>query len=375
MGSVAVAGAAMTLGSTGDDGKPRRGEGRGSRFFVLGRKVWERLLTVQTANQLNLVVTFLVLLAGTGSDHRLTKWSLKACDEHTGLGKPRARRAVQELIAGGLVELVDGISRLTPQYRLPDIAEDEAPIFLPVQMVTGFNGEASILRRVRETGDPLLLRMLIDLYGLVDVDATYGVSIANLRLGSNNEKVARKITEVGVHGLWALDLDQTISASGTWCSPHRTATKSGDDWAEFFQRLKTLRNIGGLWFEPWLFESEALDAEPMFPIDFSVLYSTRDEDEVSVLSRLLVRIAQVMTQGREYLLERHASDILIPLPLHHQVPALRGVAKLRIEPDSPGCRLAFARRKAVIEARMSAYQGLLDDVGEGRFDRPLGAVA
>ena len=360
---------------TKTDGKGHRGRGRGSRFFVLGREVWARLQEIESANRLNLYLTFLVLLAGTGSDHRLTKWSMKACDEHVGLGKPRARRALEELVVGGLIERVEGASRLTPQYRLPDITGDENPIFLPVQMITGFKGEASVLRRVRETGDPLALRMLVDLYGLVQVDVTYGVPIGNVRQGANDEAGVRKIAEAGVYALWALQANQGLQASGDWTAVHCDKRRKGDEWGGFWERLKTLRDIGAVWFEPWLFESAALDAEPMFPVDFGVLYQDRDEDEASALSRLLVQIAHQMTEGREYLVENSAADIMVPLPLHHQTPAIRGVAKLRIEPDTPGCRMAYAQRMSLLADRKAAYERLLDDVIAGRFDRPLGAAA
>jgi len=365
----------MMESTTEEATKTLRGQGRGSRFFVLGRDPWDRLQTIPTTNRLNLYVTFLVLLAGTGSDHRLSKWSLKACDEHVGLGKPRARHAIEELVAGGLVERVEGISRLTPQYRLPDVSEDENPVFLPVQLVTGFKGEASVLRRIRETGDALALRMLVDLYGQVQLDATYAVPIASLRQGAKNEGGARKIAEAGVHALWAVELEQTHGAQGDWCAVHQTSAKAAEGWATFWERLKILQNVGALWFEPWLFESAALDAEPMFPVDFGVLYHHGDDDAAAALSRLLMQIAQHMTEGREYLLEKYANDIVVPLPLHHQTPALRGVAKLRIEPDTPGCRLAYARRMSLIEERTAAYERLLDDVLAGRFDRPLGAAA
>jgi hypothetical protein len=82
-----------------------------------------------------------------------------------------------------------------------------------------------------------------------------------------------------------------------------------------------------------------------------------------------------MTLGREYLMENSAADIFVPLPLHHQTPAIRGVAKLRIEPDTPGCRMGYARRMTTIMERKDAYERLLDDVIAGRFDRPLGAAA
>src|SRR3546814_9048293 len=66
-----------------------RGKGRGGNFLAIDRSAWERLWQVETGNRLNLVTAFIVLLAGTGSDHQLTKWSAKACEQHTGMGKPR----------------------------------------------------------------------------------------------------------------------------------------------------------------------------------------------------------------------------------------------------------------------------------------------
>src|SRR4051794_27978064 len=88
------------------DEAPRhlRGIGKGSNFMVLHRPVWKKLCEAKTTNRMNLVTAFLVLLAGTGSDHRLTKWSAKACEEHAGMGKPRAKHAIEELIGLKLVK-------------------------------------------------------------------------------------------------------------------------------------------------------------------------------------------------------------------------------------------------------------------------------
>lgn len=351
--------------------KTLRGKGRGSRFFVLGRAVWERLLSAKTSNRLNLILTFLTLLAGTGSDHRLSKWSAKACEECLGLGRPRARLAIQELIAAGLVDLGPLATKLSPQYLLPSIADDEDPIFIPIQAVTGFGGEAPMLRRVRETGDWLVLRMLIDLYGLVQVDQTYGIPLGQLRQGKE-DSVGTKISEMGIHAIWALNLDQTQGGSGDWVEPHYEKA-APQPWATFWRRVKTLQEIGALWFEPWLFDGESWDAEPLFPVDFSVLYTRQTADDVAELSQLVADTAQELLEGREYLMERHGADLAVPLPLHHRAPAIRGVAKLRIEADTPGCRMAYARRKGAIERWQKAYSQLLNDAKIGRYDRPLGA--
>jgi len=351
--------------------KTLRGKGRGSRFFVLGRDVWSRLLEAKTVNRLNLVLTFLTLLAGTGSDHRLTKWSAKACEERLGLGRPRARLAIQELITADLVVISSASTKLAPQYVLPDIGEDDDPIFLPVQIVTGFGQEAPVLRRVRETGDWLLLKMLIDLYGLVQVDQTYSVPLSALRQG-DEDAVGKKISEMGVHALWALSLDQSLGAEGAWVTAHHDK-KAAKPWSAFWARVKTLQDIGALWFEPWLFDGPEWDAEPLFPVDYSVLYTRQPDDDVALLSATVMEVSRELLEGREYLLDSYGADLVVSLPLHHRAPAVRGVAKLRVEADTPGCRLAYARRKTAIERWTRGYSQLLSDAQVGRYDRPLGA--
>lgn len=349
-----------------------RGKGRGSLFFVLGREIWEELKAAKSANRLNLVLTFLTLLAGTGSDHRLTKWSAKACEDYLGIGRPRGRAAIDELIDCGLVSHTPASTKLAPQYLLPDIGDDENPIFLPLQVVTGFHGEAPILRRVRETGDWLLLQMLIDLYSLVQLDATYGVPISHLRQGAEDE-LGQKVSEMGVHAIWATSMGRSQGASGDWVQAHHEKGKKAP-WETFWARLKTLQNIGALWYEPWLFDGAAWDAEPLFPVDFSVHYTRQASDDVARLSQIVAEATSLLLEGREYLLESHNADLGVPLPLHQQPPALRGVAKLRVEPDTPGCRLAYAARKSSVERWTEAYAALVQDARAGRYDRPLGAV-
>src|SRR3546814_18009898 len=79
-----------------------------------------------------------------------------------------------------------------------------------------------MLRRVRETGDALLLRMLVDLYGLIQLDATFGVPISALSHTPPMDHPARKVFEIGVHSVWALRLvGGSKSAKGTLAGYHR----------------------------------------------------------------------------------------------------------------------------------------------------------
>ena len=355
-----------------ENGTITRGRGRGRLFFALDRELWARLWTLEATNRLNFVLTYLVLLAGTGSDHQLTKWSAKACEEHVGIGKPRAMRAIEELIAHGIVSRTDNSTRTMPQYRLPPLDRNADPIFLPVQLVTGLAAETPVLRRIREVGDALVLRMLVDLYGLVQTDATYGVPIENLRQDPSQHHPARKLLEAGANAVWALELGSKESATGTWTQTHRVDGQNGAAaWSEFWERLATLTKIGALWFEPWIFDSAELDAEPLFPVDPAIHYAVRDTDLVTDLTRTAYNASVALAGERTYLIDRAEGDILIALPTHHRAPEIRGVARLRVEPDTPGHRRSYAQRMQRIEGYHAAYNMLLADTKAGRFDRPL----
>lgn len=347
-----------------------RGRGRGRSFFAIDRDLWPQLWTLETANRLNFVMSYLVLLSGTGADHQLTKWSAKAIEEHVGIGKPRGQRAIEELIDHGLVSRTERSTRLQPQYRLPALDREAEPIFLPVQLVTGLANETPILRRIRETGDALILRMLIDLYAMVELDATFGVPIANLRQNPAEEHPARKICEAGANAVWGMEYGSQQGAAGDWTRIHRT-NDAGDPWALFWERVATLTKIGALIFEPWVFDGDALDAEPLFPVDPAAHYPVQNVDKVTALTRAAYDAAAELAGERTYLLDRAEGDILVPLPAHHRPPEVRGVAKLRVEADTPGRRRCYAQRLERVENYTEAFAILKLDVENGRFDKPL----
>lgn len=346
----------------------KRGVGRGGRFFALEIDVWAKLWEANATNRMNFVVAYLVLAAGTGIDHRLTKWSTKACERHTGMGKPRAKLAIDELIQAGLVELTDEATREFPQYRLQPVAEDAEPIFLPVALVTGVATEASLLRRVRETGDPLLLRMLVDLYGLVQLDATFGVPSSALIQKPSAEYPPRRVFEIGIHVLWALRLGEEKGAYGEWVGAHRST--GGAPWADFWQRLRLLEQIGAIYYEPWVFDGPDADDEPLFPVYLYGLPGS--QEDARELTDLITELVFVLSEERApYLSDRYTEDVLVPLTAHRKMPGIRGVARMRVEADTPGRRLAFYKRKTQIETYRTGYSKIISDAKIGDFGKPL----
>jgi hypothetical protein len=287
------------------------------------------------------------------------------------MGKPRAKVAIAELLSAGLLEITESSTRLHPQYRLRAPDRSREPIFLPVELVTGLSTETPLLRRMRETGDDLLLRMLIDLYGLVEVDAPFAIPLQFLRSAASNPPEPTKVFETGVHAVWSFAAPDTTHAAGEWTSPYRTkSTKSQDAWAPFWERLRMLQRLGALWFEPWVFSSAANDAEPLFPANIDDVYSGVNSTGAEVARSALSASAHLAAE-RPYLLDSVSGTVLIPLPTHHQTPALRGVARLRVEADTPGRRLAYARRMSSVEAAVLAYDRLSEEALRGEFSRPL----
>ena len=350
----------------GDD-KQVRGKGRGSRFFAVDRDVWVKLWKAETTNRFNLIAAYLVLSAGTGSDHRLTKWSAKAIEEYVGIGKPRGQRSIQELVDAGLIKHSDRSTRMTPQYVLPELGREVDPIFLPIQLITGLGTEAPILRRIREIGDPYVLCMLVDLYGLLQIDSTFGLPLDLLRM--NAASPAKKLVDVGANALWAFDLGRTQQAGGEWPRIHQT--KDSKPWALFWERVGLLEKIGALYFEPWIFDGDGLDAEPLFPVDERGLYETQRTGPATHLTKLAYEAAVMLLGDRTYYIERAVGSVVVPLPAHYGSPEIRGVAKLRVEADTPGRRLAYAQRMNRIESYGRAFSNLCSDAFAGRYDRPL----
>jgi hypothetical protein len=228
--------------------------------------------------------------------------------------------------------------RLSPN-RLPEVPREEEAIFLPQQLVTGLGGKTSLIRRLREAGDFLALRMLVDLYAQIETDATHGVSIERLRQGSVNDVSARKVCEAGVNVVWAMPVPTSTGGNGDWIVAHRT--KQSDPWVNFWERIKLLQNIGAIWFEPWVFAGAALDSEPILPLDPSVLYSYSEGDKIAQLTRLMQEVSRLFVGEREYLLDRHEADILIALPLHHQPRAHSRWQRWEWKRHS-GCRMSYA---------------------------------
>jgi hypothetical protein len=93
------------------EGSQSGGTGRGS-FFAIDRRAWARVCKLN----INAMTAYLVLARGTGHDQRTTSWSVNAIETHTGIGRPRAQKAIDALVQAGLVRITRGGTK--PKYSI-----------------------------------------------------------------------------------------------------------------------------------------------------------------------------------------------------------------------------------------------------------------
>ncbi len=67
-------------------------------FFSIDRGAFRCAATLG----LNCGVAHLVMARGTGRDNRTTQWSVNAIEQHTGISRPNAKKAVQGLLDRGI---------------------------------------------------------------------------------------------------------------------------------------------------------------------------------------------------------------------------------------------------------------------------------
>jgi len=294
----------------------------------------------------------------------MTKWSTNSISDHTGMRKDAARTAIGELLTAKLIERAPTWTATFPHHHITAgkaKAETEAEvIFLPVGLVTGLTGtDTSMLCRMRETGDPLLLRLLIDLYGAVTTDAPFAVALPMLRTFHDKGQAAEKVLGVGAHAVWEIaDVDMMQSLKLDRARYQAKGEKEG-----FWDRVKLLEKVGATWREPWICSNSTEDADPIFP--FTPDAMVRQWAQVAA-----EKLVKGSDDQRQWLMDQR-NGMLVVLPDHHQMPAIQMLTRMRIEADTPGRRGAYGERMRIVSHWIEQYDRLAKEAAKGQFSNPL----
>lgn len=352
--------------------EPRSRKNKGGKFFVLGEKRLSELFSAETNDRLAFVLTYLVLLAGSGRDHQLTKWSASAVERYVGVGKRRAHRAIKDLMTAGLLCYAEKSTAGRPQYRILPAAADDQPIFLPMQIVTGFNSETPVLARIRQAGSALLLRFLIQLYGKVVDDLTFSLPSDLFCLNRSDREACKAVLKSHGHAIWAIELPPQNTYDIGWDMVLSGAFFAGEDGCgNAFENIEMLMTMGIVWIEYWLFDGQGVSAEPIIPIVYEDDQSERSLQSARDVAELAGVVSCTLAAHKAHQLPRHNGVMYLPLPSHHQPPSIRGLLRMRVEPDTLARRGAYARRLEKAELLQEALQNLRGEASRNDVMRPL----
>ena len=379
-------------------------------FFAVDRRIWAKLCVPGMMNE---AVAYIVQARGTGRDNRTTTWSVESIERYTGISRHRAAAAVKNLQTKEFTRLLRGGTK--PKYDLVPFSElpgaDPRPalsgpeslavdwvrrgiglgrndqrharnaakkgwllehqgefaiapgpeikpdlIWLPNELVDGATGETPPLELVRQTQDPMTLRLIIDMYHAQNLREDGGVSRRFTWKSYDRIKIGAhaQFTVWGFHG----GSTDWVSWENDLTLPHRREKLTKEEIAagenpgvDFFRRMTRLRDLGLLEFVPHLFESAEDSGEIIHPLRMGDSDSIEDR-----LGRAAHEAGSALiTEGQyDWAVEKGIHQ-LVPVPRHIANVQMIGIARLRYRPHTRMTTAWWADLKTNAEKHLARY--------------------
>ena len=325
-----------------------------SGFFYMGHDTFLRACNLG----INPVAAFLVLAHGTGGDNTSTKWSAEAAADRPGTRWTTAKTAIAQLAASRLVTIRKGSTR--PAYAL---AKKGTPIWLPNALVDGAASEVPPVAHLRQTQDPLALRLFVELYGEQNLRDDGGVKPSVIWMAYERERIGQR----GAHVVWRFHGGrQWVSWSSDVTKPHSVRLtveerQAGKDRAEdFFRRLGHIQSLGLFEWVPYLFDGP--HGEPIHPLNRHGAI----EEEAALYAACAETAARCLTDAQHaYAVDK--GGYLVPVPKHIERAQLIGVARLRYRPHTRLTAAWWADHTAKCRAYAERYAAIAaDEAAEDR---------
>jgi hypothetical protein len=377
-------------------------------FFAVDRRIWAKLCVPGMMNE---AVAYIVQARGTGRDNRTTTWSVESVERYTGISRHRAAAAVKNLqqeftrlLRGGTkpkYELVpfnalpgadprpalsyhekmalDRVQRgltLSRNYRdqakraadkgwlleregefaiapAPEMKPDW--IWLPNELVTGASSEIPPLELVRQTQDPMILRLLIEMYRAQNLCEDGGVSRQFMWKTYNRVKVGEhaQFTVWGFHGGC-----EWVNWENGLTLPHRREKLTDQEIAagknpaiDFFRRTAHLSELGISEWAPHLVESAEETGEIIHPLRMGGSDNIED-----LLGRAAHEAGKALiTEGQYDWAVKNGIHQLVPVPRHIANVQMIGIARLRYRPHTRMTTAWWADLNANAEKHLARY--------------------
>lgn len=286
---------------------------------------------------------YLVLSCGTGGNNSTTAWSAQAVAKYCGCRWATANKAIEKLLALGII--TKDQERSTPKgpkYRIADNSPAlDDRIWLPKSLVEGVTGASPYpLQALRESDDPLLIRMLMDLYQshkLIDAG------------GIDPEKICAKfegeiLGEQGANKAWGFK----SSTATAWAALHEIHLEDHlpKPFKTFWERFQLLCSLGFVTRTHVLMNKEGGDP----------LLSIGDTAEESETYKVLSAAAYGLCTSRQ--LTKSSHSVVLPVPAHIKEPVLIGIYRMKYRPHTKATAVWWQQVTSMNQAYMARMEGL-----------------
>jgi len=327
-------------------------------FFILDA---DRAVAI-AKRSMNEGLAFVIMAAGSAADNVQTKWSTTSVAKYAGLGIPRAKAAIDSLMAAGDIERAVQSSVAAPVYTLAPLGARIA--YLPKSIVLGTGTSMPLIKRLRETGDNLALAFFLELNALQNLAGDLGLpqTICHIRYER------REIGEVDNYRAWAFGGEPEFEA------PEMPATFSayfaGGEVEFPFSRLQTLMNVGAVEWSPYLWESDALDSEPITPCVTTIPDCNHPYYELWGAA-FLTTDKILGEEAEERLDEALADDLAFAVPLHGHKGAVqvRSILRLTHRPKTKNAAHFAASTRTLANRFVKRMNYLREKVSENTAEK------
>ena len=309
-------------------------------FFAVGQDTF----TAACGLGINPACALLVMACGTGKDNTTTRWSAEAVGNHVGMRWSAAKEAIDALCGAALA--VKGGKPTRPSYKLK---KEGAMIWLPRTLVEGAANEVAPVAKMRQTQDPMALRLLVELYTAQNLREDGGISTGVYCV----EYERRRVGEHGACVVWDFTEKTPWMTWGEVTMPHRDVLTREEEAAKknasgnFFRRFGTLVSLGLVEIVPYLYDGPK--GEPMHALKWNGLEAEKElyEAATEAAARMLGESWAQSIEG-----------IAVPVQKHIAEATMIGVARLRYRPHTALTSAWWAEHHSACSDFVEHYNGL-----------------
>jgi len=281
--------------------------------------------------------------AALGTDWTEVPKSAASGSAYSRWGSLAPRRTANELVKSGHVEVsTDGCHFRAARYDVEAAARPDW-IWLPNALVDGAAQETAPAEMARQTGNVLVLRLLVNLYGSQILDEDGGIHFRRIR----QQYARHKVGEQGPFVVWGFVPEQAAAfRDALFVAPHFAA--ANDDvkrtaaWAEFWKCWNHLLDMGLVEFVAHLVEADTSEGEIIHPV---ALPETGLEVERELARAATLAGAALTTSGQQRWAFDQGVRLLVPIERRKESVQVMGIARLRYRPRTSRT-LAFVAREA-----------------------------